>query len=62
MLLETILGHPRKKGRGSQSMANTSSSNSSINVEIGNMLENFKSEMLQTLALQLGTMNIKKKQ
>ena len=36
----------RKKGRGSQPIANTSSSNSSIKVEIGNMLEDFKSEML----------------
>ena len=40
----------KKKGRGSQPMASTSSSNSSINGEIGNMLEDFKSEMLQTLA------------
>jgi len=49
----------RKKGRGSQHMASTSSSNSSIKGEIGNMLEDFKSDMLQTLALQLDTMNIK---
>ena len=41
----------RKKGRGSQPMDNTSSSNSSIKGEIGNMLEDFKGEMLQTLAL-----------
>jgi len=52
----------RKKGRSSQPMASTSSSNSSIKGEIGNMLEEFKSEMLQTLALQLDTMNIKRKQ
>jgi len=43
-------------------MASTSSSNSSIKGEIVNMLEDFKSEMLQTLALQLETMNIKRKQ
>ena len=43
-------------------MANTSSSNSSIKGEIGNILEDFKSEMLQTLALQLDTMNIRRKQ
>jgi len=41
-------------------MASTSSSNLSIKGEIGNMLEDFKSEMLQTLALQLDTMNIKR--
>ena len=52
----------RKKGRGSQLMVNPSSSNSSIKAEIGNMLENFKSEMLQTLALQMDTMHITRKQ
>ena len=36
----------RKKVRGSQPIASTSSSNSSIKGEIGNMLEDFKSEML----------------
>ena len=36
----------RKKGRGSQPITSTSSSNSSIKDEIGNMLEDFKSEML----------------
>ena len=41
----------RKKGRGSQPMVSPSSSNSFIKGEIGNMLEDFKSEMLQTLAL-----------
>ena len=51
-----------KKGRGSQSMVSTSSSNSSIKGEIGNMLEDFKSEMLQTLALQMDTIHIKRKQ
>jgi len=43
-------------------MASTPSSNSSIKGKIGNMLEDFKSEMLQTPALQLDTMNIKRKQ
>ena len=52
----------RKKGSGSKPMASTSSSNSSSKGEIGNMLEDFKSEMLQTLALQMDTMNIKRKQ
>jgi len=52
----------RKKGRGNQPMASTSSSNLSIKGEIGNMLEDFKSDMMQTLALQLDTMNIKRKQ
>lgn len=52
----------RKKGRGSQPMVSTSSSNSSIKGEIGNMLEDFKSEMPQTLALQMDTMHIKRKQ
>ena len=41
----------RKKGRGSQPMTNSSSSNPSIKGEIGNMLEILKSEMLQSLAL-----------
>jgi len=43
-------------------MASTSSSNSSIKGEIGNMLEDFKSDMLQTLSLQLDSMKIKRKQ
>lgn len=40
-----------KKGTGSQIMVNSSSSNTSIKGEIKNMLEDFKSEMLQTLSL-----------
>ena len=36
----------RKKCRGSQPMASTSSSSSSIKGEFGNMLEDFKSDML----------------
>jgi len=51
----------RKKGRSSQPMASTSSSNPSIKGEIGNMLEDFKSELLETLAFQLDSMNIKRK-
>jgi len=51
-----------KNGRGCQLMANSSSSNTSIKGEIGNMLEDFKSEMLQTLSLQMETMHIKRKQ
>ena len=43
-------------------MLSTLSSNSSINGEIGNMLEDFKSDMLQTLTLQMDTMHIKRKQ
>jgi len=52
----------RKKGRGSQHIVSIFSSNSSIKGEIGNMLEDFKSEMLQTLSLQMDTMHIKRKQ
>jgi len=52
----------RKKGRGSQPISNISSSNSSIKGEIGNMLEDFNSEMLQTLAMQMDTLHIKRKQ
>lgn len=51
----------RKKGWGSEPMVTTSSSNSSLKGEIGNMLENFKSEMLQTLTLQMDTMHIRRK-
>lgn len=52
----------RNNCRSSQPMASTSSSNSSIKGQIGNMLEDFKSEMLQTISLQLDTMNIRRKQ
>lgn len=52
----------REKGRSSQITIAISSSNSSINGEIGNILEDFRSEMLETLSLQLETMNIKRKQ
>ena len=43
-------------------MVSTSSSSSSIKGEIGNMLEDFKSEMLQTLAMHMDTLHIKRKQ
>ena len=52
----------RKKGRASQGLATTSSSISSIKNEIGNMLEDFKSEMLHTFSLQMDTMYINMKQ
>jgi hypothetical protein len=52
----------RKRGRGSQPIASTSSSSSSLKGELGNMLEDFKSEMLQTLAMQMDTLHIKRKQ
>lgn len=52
----------KKKGRTSQSLARSSSFNTSIKSEIGNMLEDFKSEMLHTLALKMDTMQIKRKQ
>ena len=52
----------KKKGRSIQPMVIPSSSNSSIKGEIGNMLKDFKSEMLQTLSLQMDAMHIKRKQ
>jgi len=52
----------RKKGRGSLTMANSSSSNTSIKGKIGTMLEDFKTEMLQNLSLQMDTMKIKRKE
>ena len=45
----------RKRGRVSQTVANSSSSNTYIKSEIGNMLKDFRSEMLQTLALLMDT-------
>jgi len=51
----------RNKGRASQALANSSSSNTSIKSEIGKMLEEFKSEMFHTLALQMDTIQIKGK-
>ena len=43
-------------------MISPSSSNTSIKGEIGNMMEDFKSEMLQMLALHMDTMHIRRKQ
>ena len=43
-------------------MVSPSSSNASIKGEIGNMLEDFKSEMLQNVSLQLDTMHIKREE
>ena len=51
----------RKKGRASQGLTNSSPSTTSIKNDIGNMLEEFKSEMLHTFYLQMGTMQIKRK-
>lgn len=50
-----------KRGMVSQKVANSYSSNTSIKSEIGNMCEDFRSEILQTLALQMDTMQIKRK-
>jgi hypothetical protein len=52
----------RKKGRASQGLVSSSPSTTSIKNEIGNMLEDFKSEMLHTFSLQMDTMQIKRKQ
>jgi len=43
-------------------MVSSSSSNTSIKGEIGNMLEDFKTKILQTLSLQIYIMHIKRKQ
>ena len=51
-----------KRSRGSQPLANTSSSNSSLRNKLENRLEDFKSEMMQTLAMQMDTLHIKRKQ
>jgi len=52
----------RKKGRSNQALSNSSSSTTSIKNEIGNMLEDFKSEILHTFSLQMDTMQIKRRQ
>ena len=46
----------RKKGRAMKALAISSSSNTSIKNEIGNMLEDFKSGMLQTFSIQIDIM------
>ena len=52
----------RKKGRDRQSTSNTPSYSTFIKHDIGNMLEDFKSDMLHTFALQMDTMQVKRKQ
>ena len=52
----------RKKGRASQSTSNTPSSSTFIKHEIGNILEDFKSDMLHTFSLKMDTMWVKRKQ
>jgi len=47
---------------GSQPITNTSPSNSSIKGETGNMLEDFKSEMLKNLSMKMDTFHIRRKQ
>ena len=51
----------RKNVRASQALASWSSSNTSIKSEIGNMLEDFKSEIFHTLSIQMDTIQIKRK-
>lgn len=48
-----------KKGRSIQGLVNSSPSTTSIKNEIGDMLEDFKSEMKHTFGLQMDTMQIK---
>ena len=52
----------RKKGRSIQGLVSTSPSTSTVKIEIGSMLEDFKSEMLHTFSLQMDTMKIKRRQ
>jgi len=50
----------KKKGRASQGLVNSTSSKKSIKNEIGNRLEDFKSEMMHNFALHMHTMQIKR--
>jgi len=52
----------RKKGRASQGLVSPSPSTTSIKNDIGNMLEDFKSEIIHTFKLKMDTMQIKRKQ
>lgn len=52
----------RKKGRARKDLANYSPSTTSIKNEIGNMFEDFKSEMLHTFDFRMDTMQIKRKE
>jgi len=51
----------RKKGGASQGLVNSFLSTTSIKNEIDNILDDFKSEMFHTFALQMDTMKIKRK-
>lgn len=62
MIVRNHSEETRKKDRGIQPMVSAYSSNTSIKGETGNMLEDFKWEMLQTLAPQMETMHTKIKQ
>lgn len=46
----------RKKDRASQDLSSFSSSTTSIKSEVGNILEDLKSEMMHTFSLQMETM------
>jgi len=52
----------RKRGRGSQPLASTSLTSSSLRNKLENRLEDFKSEVRQTLSMQMDTLHIKRKQ
>ena len=51
----------RKTGRAGKNTSSTPSSSTSIKHEIGNMLEDFKSDM-HTLALKMDTMQVRRNQ
>ena len=51
----------RKKGRASQSTSNTPSSSTFIKHEIGNMLEDLKSDMLHKFSLKMDTIQVKRR-
>ena len=51
----------RKMGKAGQTTSNTPSSSTFIKHDIGNMLEDLKSDMLHTFALQMDTMQVKRK-
>ena len=52
----------RKRGRSNQGLLNSSPSTSNIKLEIGSMLEDYTSDMLQTFSLQMDTMQIERNQ
>ena len=53
-------GDARMKGRASQGLMSSSPYTKSIKNEIGNMLEDLKTEMLYVFSLQMDTMQIKR--